>query len=79
MSPEQRISFLKKASSNVDRLCSMLNDVSTITRLEDGSDSIPTETVDFHELLFTVADEIRESGMLKDMTFEYDLPFDCYV
>lgn len=79
MSDEQRMTFLKKASANVDRLCSMLNDVSTITRLEDGSDSIPTETVDFHELMYTVADEIRESGILKDMTFNYDLPFDCYV
>ncbi len=79
MSDQQRTSFLQKASANVDRLCSMLNDVSTITRLEDGGKSIPTETVDFHELMYTVADEIRESGMLNGMKFTYNLPFDCYV
>ncbi|MDE6309601.1 MAG: HAMP domain-containing histidine kinase, partial [Muribaculaceae bacterium] len=79
MSDEQRNTFLKKVSANVDRLCSMLNDMSTITRLEENGENIPTETIDFHELLFTVADEVRESGMLKDMTFTYDLPFDCYV
>lgn len=79
MSEEQRSSFLQKARSNVDRLCAMLNDVSTITRLEENGENIPMETIDFHELLYTISDEIKESGILGDMKFRYDLPFECYV
>ncbi len=79
MPAEQRTSFLHKAQANVDRLCAMLNDISTITRLEDGKDNIPVETVDFHELVYTTADEIKETGMAPGMKFVYDLPIDCDV
>lgn len=79
MSDAQRESFLKKAQANADRLCTLLNDMSTITRLEQGNDNIPTEPVDFHELIYNIADEICEAGMLGSMTFRYKLPFECVV
>lgn len=79
MPDEQRTHFLKKAQTNVDRLCSMMNDLSTITRLEEARDNIPVETINFHELVFTVADEVKESGAAGNMKFVYDIPLDCEV
>lgn len=79
MPDEQRIHFLKKAQTNVDRLCSMMNDLSTITRLEEAKDNIPVEEINFHELVFTVADEIKESGAAGNMKFVYDVPIDCEI
>lgn len=79
MPDEQRTHFLQKAQANVDRLCSMLNNLSTITRLEEGRDSIPVEKINFHELVFSVADEVKESGMAGGMKFVCDIPTDCEI
>lgn len=79
MPEEQRIHFLTKAQANVDRLCSMMNDLSTITRLEEAHESIPVEDIDFHEFIFTLADEIKESGAAGKMRFVYDIPADCEI
>ncbi len=76
---EQRVNFLKKAQNNIDRLCSMLNSLSTITRLEEAGDTIPTEPIDLQEYMLTLAEEIEESGAAGTMKFTYDLPMECVV
>ena len=79
MDPEMKRHFLEKSQAQVNRLVEMLNDISTINRLEEGSKKVLTEIIDFHEVVFSVANDITESGMNKEMEFVYDVPMDCTV
>lgn len=71
--------FLKKVNDHVDRLIQLLEDLSSITRLEDGSQMIHTEPVDFHEVAYQVAGDLEESRVLKGMEFNYDVPTYCRI
>lgn len=71
--------FLHRAYDNVERLCSMLDDISSITRLEEGSSNIPMSDVDFHELIFNVERDLESSGIMGSMKFSYDIPVNCHV
>ncbi|MDE7153361.1 MAG: HAMP domain-containing histidine kinase [Muribaculaceae bacterium] len=79
MSPEMKRHFLVKSQIQVNRLVEMLNDISTINRLEEGSKKVLTEIIDFHEVVFTVANDLTESGMCNQMEFVYDVPLDCTI
>lgn len=79
MDDDTRNHFLQRARENVERLCSLLNDVSAITRLEEGSDNIPVAPVDMHELAYGIDNDIRSAGLLPDMKFSYNIPLDCRV
>lgn len=71
--------FLEKAKTQVERLVQMLGDLSTLTRLEEGNQSIQTEEVNMHELMFNISNELHESGLMQGIEFEYDIPDDCDV
>lgn len=79
MEEDMKKHFLEKSQTQVNRLVEMLNDISTINRLEEGSKKVLTEIIDFHEVVFTVANDLTESGMCKEMEFVYDVPMDCTV
>ena len=79
MDESSRTHFIKKASEHVDRLVHLIADVSAITRLEDGGEMISTEELDYHDLVFTVANDLDESGTMGKMTFRFDIPLDCKV
>lgn len=79
MPEEDRRHFLSKAQVNVERLVTMLNDLSTMTRLEESNGNIPLKEIDFHNLVFNIAEEIETSGLIGDMEFHYNIPFDCMV
>ncbi len=79
MDDASRTHFLVKAQEHVDRLINLIADVSAITRLEEGGKLISTEEIDFHDAIYTLANEIEESGALGDMSFNFDIPFDCKV
>lgn len=79
MPEEDRQHFLSKAQVNVERLVTMLNDLSTMTRLEESNGNIPLKEIDFHNLVFNIADEIEVSGLIGDMDFSYNIPFDCMI
>lgn len=79
MDDTTRMYFLKRASDNVDRLCNLLNDVSTMTRLEDGSGNIPMRAIDFHDLVYGIQNDFESSHLNGGMSFEYEVPFDCEV
>ena len=51
----------------------------SITRLEDGGELISTEELDYHDLVFTVANDLEESGTLGKMSFQFRIPLDCKV
>ncbi|MDE5844467.1 MAG: HAMP domain-containing histidine kinase [Muribaculaceae bacterium] len=76
---DTRNHFLSKSAIQINRLSTMLNDISTITRLEESASTIPTEKIDFQEVVFTTANDIVESGINKNMEFVYDIPFDTFI
>lgn len=79
MPEEARRRFLKKVEEHVNRLIQLLEDLSSITRLEDGSQMINTEPIDFHEVVFQTVNDLEESGMLHKMEFNYDIPTYCRI
>lgn len=57
----------------------MMNDLSTMTRLEESNGKIPISDIDFHDLVFSLAEDFTQSGLLKSMDFNYNIPLDCHV
>ena len=74
MTDEERHSFIEKCYAHSQRLTQLLTDVSTITRMEDGSNRIECQDVD----LRTIIEEIRgDIALLPDdrrMRVNLDLP-----
>lgn len=79
MDDETRTRFLQRAQQNVNRLCTMFEDVSTMTRLEEAGAKIPLTDINFHDLLFTLENDMNDSGIYGDMEFSYDVPINCHV
>ena len=57
MSEEKRITFLKRCLSNTDRLQRLHSDVSLITRMDDGRESIVKERVDLASIINNTVEE----------------------
>lgn len=74
-----RNEFIAKARAYADRLINLVNDISAITRLDEGADIIVTEQVDYHDVVYTVSEDITTSGVLNDMTFSFDVPIGTKV
>lgn len=74
MDEETKRHFLEKARDHVDRLVNLMNDISAITRLEEGENQINTEQLDFHEIAYVFADDARDSGILGHFNMEIDIP-----
>ena len=79
MEAGQREYFLKKVGDHVNRLTQLLDDLSSITRLEDGSKMINTEPIDFHEVVYQTVNDLEDSGVMGDMEFNYDVPTYCRI
>lgn len=79
MDEASRTHFLKKVSEHVDRLTQLLSDLSSITRLEFGSQMVNTEPIDFHEVVFQAVSDLETSGVMGKMTINYDIPTYCRV
>jgi len=66
--------FLQRCFAQSERLTSLLQDISTLNRLDDGSDMIDFEAVDITQI---VSDIIRETALARQerkMTFVSHLP-----
>lgn len=79
MPNDTRTHFIGKTQEQITRLCDLLNDISTITRLSETTTAIPTEKLNFHDLVYTIANDLKESGSLKEMTFSFSIPLNCYI
>ena len=78
--PERtRMHFITKTQEQITRLCNLLNDISMITRLNEAASTIPIEQINFHDLIYTIANDAKESGILKEMAFTFDIPLKCIV
>lgn len=51
MEEEKRLEFLRRCSTNIERLRRLLADVALITRMDDARQSISTEPVDLSEII----------------------------
>lgn len=79
MEPEARDRFITKAQEHVNRLVNLMNDVSSLTRLDEASSIINTEEIDFHDVVYSVVSDCTESGIIGDLSFVYDIPLNCRV
>lgn len=79
MKEETRRHFLLKSQEHVERLCNILNDLSTMTRLEDGLQNIKLEKIDFKEFIDNLACEIFDCGLNGDMKLTIDIPYSCPI
>ena len=74
MTDEERDTFIAKSYAHCQRLTQLLTDVSTITRLEDGSARIERESVDLHTILTEIASEVALLSDDKRMRMNIELP-----
>ncbi|MCM1450200.1 MAG: HAMP domain-containing histidine kinase [Clostridiales bacterium] len=79
MDENARNHFLIKAQVQVNRLCDLLNDLSTMTRLDESSSSVSIEPVDFREIVLGVIDEAETSGIIGNMHIKAALPYECII
>ena len=79
MPEADRQHFLQKAQQNVERLVSMLADLSTMTRLEESKSNIPMKEIDFHNMATTFVEETLLSGITKEMQLICNIPDDCVI
>lgn len=74
ISEEMKQQFLQRCYAQSERLTSLLRDISTLNRLDDGSDMIDFEVVDITQL---VSDIMRETALEREerkMSFHNLLP-----
>ena len=79
MDDATRNHFLARTLDNVERLCALMNDISTMTRLEEGTDNIPLSDVNMHDLLYAIENDVEASNLAGDMKFGFEVPLDCHV
>lgn len=73
MSTEERESFIAKCYTHSQRLTQLLHDVSTITRLEDGSSRIECESIDLRAIIDEIASDVALLPDDKRMRVNIDL------
>ena len=74
ISNEERDAFIAKSYAHCQRLTQLLTDVSTITRMEDGSSRIEREKVDLHTIVNEIASDVALLPDDKRMRMNIDLP-----
>ena len=74
MTAEERDAFIEKCYAHCQRLTQLLNDVSTITRLEDGSSRIECESVDLRAIVEEIASDVALLPDDKRMRMNIELP-----
>ncbi len=74
MNPDKRREFLQRCMTNADRMSKLLSDVSTITRMDDGSETIAREPVDLSRIVREVCDDCTPAAASKSMEINVDIP-----
>lgn len=78
ISEDVRLRFLMRAKQNADRLMSLVNDVSMVMRLQEGT-KIEAGDIDFHRFAALLADDVVHGHIAGDMIFTVDIPDGCRV
>ncbi len=78
MDAETQRHFIGQTQQHVTRLCTLLNDISTITRLDEAS-IIPTEEVNFHDIVYSISNDIKAMSITDKIPFKHNIPLTCVV
>ncbi len=71
---ETKAQFLQRCYAQSERLSSLLHDISTLNRLDDGADMIDFEAVDITLLVTEITKETALARQEHKMTFDNQLP-----
>lgn len=71
---EQILRFVEKSRQQMQRLCSLLNDVSTITRITDGAQHFAVENLDLRDIIAGIEDEMTMQPEQNKMGICLSLP-----
>lgn len=71
LAPEQKEEFMDKIRHNAQRLNSLLKDISTITRMDEGADVIEKTETDLTALIREI---VEESRLRTEMKITLDIP-----
>ena len=71
---ETILSLIDKAYQNVQRLCSLLHDISVLTRITEAGDQIKKSPVNINEVLDTVAGDVSQFPPEKQMRVHINVP-----
>lgn len=74
-----REKFMKRIIVNVDRLSSLVSDISVIAQLEEKPDAITISNVNLYDIISKIADDLKFAGIARNMTFIYDIPKSCQI
>lgn len=80
MPEEVKQKFLLKIQQNVNRLTELIADIAVITKYEHGEQLVAISEINFHDLVYTFADELKMADLGKDVIpFTFDVPLKCNV
>ncbi len=79
MDEDSRQHFILKAQQHANRLVQLVNDVTAISRLQDGGSIINLEDIDFHDVVYTVAGDVVDSGTIGSLEFENQVRPGVYI
>lgn len=73
--------FIKRIIENVDRLNSLVSDISVIAQLDEMSYNAVISDVDFYDVVSKINDDVKfaSAGISNNMTFSFDIPLNCHV
>ena len=71
---ETKAQFLQRCYAQSERLTSLLHDISTLNRLDDGADMIDFEAVDITQMVADITKETALARQERKMTFDNQLP-----
>lgn len=79
MAPDTRDNFLRRCHAQSERLAALLNDMSTLNRLDDGAEMMVFDEIDVAEIIRTVELESKFALEQKGMTMKCDIPDEMII
>ncbi len=79
MDPKTRDNFLERCHAQSERLAALLNDMSTLNRLDDGAEMMVFDEIDVAEIIRTVEMESKFALEQKGMTMKCDMPKEMII
>lgn len=66
--PKVNVNYLERASRSVDRLCLIVDDLESISKLESGELILDQRTFDIHELVYEVFESVELNAKIMQIT-----------
>ncbi len=77
--PKTRDNFLERCHAQSERLAALLNDMSTLNRLDDGAEMMVFDEIDVAKIIRTVELESKFALEQKGMTMKCDMPDEMLI